>query len=325
MPNKNKALNTIDRIIELLGELKMNLSDASQIPLPMTGEVVPARVLERAKAPNVVAAAVNSSGDDYGSFSALQVALQSSKWPEAVNPHLICDPNSHDDKIERGKGVIELMIEENLNGLKFLDYGCGEGQCAYVSADYNTDMSVGYDIVKNDNWDKMPPKSNLLFTSNFADVQTRGPFDVIVLFDVIDHLSSGNPVGVLKEAKSVLADTGKIYMRTHPFTSRHATHLYHDLNKAYIHLVFTKDELEQLIPNSQFKEHNLGVTTPIATYKQFIADAGLNILTKRDVTEKVESFFKIPKIAERIMKNTNMPSFPEFQMSLQFIDYVLTK
>jgi hypothetical protein len=67
------------------------------------------------------------------------------------------------------------------------------------------------------------------------------------------------------------------------------------------------------------------VTRPLMTYDNFIKGAGLKIESKREITEKIEPFFKIPKVAERIMKNTEFEFFPEFQMSLQFIDYVLTK
>jgi SAM-dependent methyltransferase len=249
----------------------------------------------------------------------------SPKWPEAVNPNLICNPESFDDKNERGRGIIEMCIEENLKDLKFLDYGCGEGHCAALSAEYNSTISIGYDPQPKDTWSNYTARNNLLFTSDFNAVKAAGPFDVILLYDVIDHVVGESPEDVLAKVSSLLSPTGKIYMRTHPFISRHGPHLYHDLNKAYIHLVFTPDELRQLIPNSKYREPCIGVTTPIRTYEGFITKAGLKIMNKRDIQEKVEPFFKIPKIAERIMRNLGVNSFPDFQMSLQFIDYILTK
>ena len=215
------------------------------------------------------------------------------------------------------------MIDENLKGLKFLDYGCGEGHCAHLSADYETTLSVGYDRSTHENWNNFASKPNLKITNIFQEVQDNGPYDVIILFDVIDHLEGESPTQVLSKLKSILSPTGKIYMRCHPFTSRHATHLYHDINKAYVHLVFTPEELKSLVPNSKFEEKNLGVTYPIRTYDNYIGEAGLKIVNRRDVKETPEEFFKIPKIAERIKKNTNMSEFPEFQMSLQFLDYKL--
>jgi 2-polyprenyl-3-methyl-5-hydroxy-6-metoxy-1,4-benzoquinol methylase len=325
MSNNKKAQETIDKIIDLMRELKFQLSDAGQIPLQISKEVkVP--VKQTAHKPLVQQPVLEAASvDDMGSFESLKTALSSNKWPEAVNPHLICDPKSNDDKTERGRGVIELMIEEDLKGLKLLDFGCGEGHCTALSTEYNTTISVGYDTKRYDSWTKFNSKDNLLFTTEFNDALARGPFDVIILFDVIDHLIGEDPVNVLKKVASAMTSTGKIYMRTHPMVSRHGTHLYHDLNKAYVHLVFTPDELKQLIPQSEYQEPTIGVTAPIMTYEKYVKEAGLKIVNRRDITEKVEPFFKIPKIADRIMKNCRMNFFPEFQMSLQFIDYVLKK
>ncbi|MEI6851166.1 MAG: hypothetical protein WCK26_04340, partial [Candidatus Saccharibacteria bacterium] len=36
--------------------------------------------------------------------------------------------------------------------------------------------------------------------------------------------------GVLAQIKDLLSDGGTVYLRTHPFCSRHATHLYHKIN-----------------------------------------------------------------------------------------------
>lgn len=321
MADNKKAVDTLDKIVQLMLQLKTELSDAPAAQPVVPEAKKPEPVVHTTSAP----APAKDSNDIFDSFDALKSALTSNKWPEAVNPHLICNPQSNEDKIERGRGIIELMISEDLKGLKFLDYGCGEGHCASLSADYATSVSVGFDTKKYDQWDKFGTKPNLLFTNTFSDVQARGPFDVIVLFDVIDHLTSEDAATVLKKAASVLAPNGKIYLRTHPFISRHGTHLYHDLNKAYAHLVFTPEEIKQIVPDAKYTEPSIGVIAPIVTYNKFITEAGLKISSKREITEKVEPFFKIPRIAERIMKNTGMTGFPEFQMSLQFIDYVLVK
>ena len=90
-------------------------------------------------------------------------------------------------------------------------------------------------------------------------------------------------------------------------------------------LVFTDEEIKQLVPHSDLHEESAGVTFPIRTYNEFIEQAGLKSINRRDLTERVEPFFKIPKIAERIMKKIDHPSFPEFQMGMQFIDYVVGK
>lgn len=260
--------------------------------------------------------------EDLEGFSALKRALESDKWPEAVNPNLICHPDNEGEKLERGRGIIELMIEEDLKDLKFLDFGCGEGQCAFAAASYSPKQVVGYDSKEQYSWNKQVHEK-LQYTTDFEVVKENGPYDVITIFDVIDHIKNEDPSEFLRKAKSVLADKGKIYMRCHPFVSRHGTHLYHELNKAYVHLVFTEDELNSLVPDSKWKEDSIKIIYPIKQYLEIIEKSGLKIIDRREVKENVEPFFKIPKIAERIMKNLNVNSFPEYQMSIQFIDLKL--
>jgi len=303
MADVTKLQEAINKSIAALSELSSLLSDSPQpIAQPQA----------------------KFTGNELNEFTQIKEVLYSDKWPEAVNKNLICDPNSEKDKIERGRGIVELMIEEDLNGLKVLDFGCGEGQCAFVSTDYGTSLSVGYDIDKNDLWSNYQ-KPNLLMTTEWDQVVASGPYDTVILFDVIDHLKSESPELVMGKIHNVLKTGGKVYMRCHPWTSRHATHLYHDLNKAFVHLVFSKEELLELVPKSEFEEEALKVTKPILTYNEMSEKAGLKIINRRDITERVEPFFKIPLIANRIKKHTGFNDLPEFQMSLQFLDYVLTK
>ncbi len=304
MTDIQKLKDSIDILMSALTTFKQSLPTDSNVSAQTINYVPP------------------TAPEDYSDFESLKKALESNKWPEAVNPNLICQHAEESDKLERGKGIIDLMVEEDLSNLKFLDFGCGEGQCSLASTEHSTAISVGYDVKKFDTWDRYL-HDKLLFTTDFDKVIEEGPYDVIIIFDVLDHAKVEDPTAILKKAKSVLAPEGAIYMRCHPFISRHGTHLYHELNKAFAHLVFTPSELEMLVPEPKWTEDSIGVTFPIKTYGEFITNAGLNILSRREVTERVESFFKIPKIAERIMRNTSMPSFPEFQMGIQFIDYKL--
>lgn len=321
MPNK-QVNETLDKIIALMLELKLQLTEKDKVEPQTTPAVHKAQSLQKSVSPQPSA---SNSDSNLDSFDALRTALNSNRWPEAVNPHLICNPKSTEDKIERARGIIELMIEEDLKNTKFLDFGCGEGHTACLSADYKTTLSMGYDVKEYDSWSKFNQKDNLAFTTNYESLLSHGPFDIIVIFDVLDHITNDTPVNLLTKAKNLMSDKGKIYMRTHPFVSRHGTHLYHEMNKAYIHLVFNKEELKELIPSPEYEEPSINVTTPIMSYDKFIKEAGLQVLNRRDITEKVEPFFKIPKIAERIIANTKMNFFPEYQMSLQFLDYVLVK
>lgn len=320
MADIQKFEKSLDQMIELMVNMKQALNDDEKQPEPPPKPSPPPEN-KPAEQPQVKA----QSTENLESFEQIKEALESDKWPEAVNPNLICNPTSEADKVERGRGIIELMIEEDLKGLKFLDYGCGEGHCAYLATEYETATSVAYDPQTYDSWGQFEPKENFVATSDYEVVKQNGPYDIIVLFDVIDHLKAEDPVSFLNKVKNLLADDGKIYMRCHPFTARHSTHLYHELNKAFVHLVFSEDEIKQLVPNSKYEEENVGVVYPLRTYHKYLEDAGLASVNRRDITEKVEPFFKIPKIAERIMARIEVNDFPEFQMSLQFVDFVLKK
>ncbi len=337
MPDLDKLNQSLDQMIQLMINMKESIQDDPKQPQKQPQkpqaeerqqqrEAIQQRVQQqKAKKLEKKQKAAPPPQQDLDNFDQLKKALESDQWPEAVNPNLICDPTSETDKTERGRGIIELMIEEDLKGLKVLDYGCGEGHGAFLATEYGVEKAVGFDIKNQESWGSFPQKENLSFTTQFPHVADNGPYDIILLFDVLDHLKGEEPVQVLSKLREVLADDGKIYMRCHPFLSRHATHLYHDLNKAYIHLVFTDEELKQLVPNARFFEDNIEVKYPLKTYGDYIKEAKLKAVNRRDVTEKVEPFFKIPKIAERIMNRTEMTPFPEFQMSLQFVDFVLKK
>jgi 2-polyprenyl-3-methyl-5-hydroxy-6-metoxy-1,4-benzoquinol methylase len=246
--------------------------------------------------------------------------VASKEWPKAVEEILICDPNDQQAKKDRSQGTIDLFVETDITGLKVLDYGCGEGGAAEYAAS-KAALSVGYDpflkVNKRDN--------NLVLTNNYQEVTALAPFDVIILFDVIDHLINDTPAEVLKKTAEILKDDGKIYMRAHPFTSRHACHLHHHLNKAYLHLVFSDQELKEILPDQTHVQPNFGPTKPLLFYQSCIDQAGLKEVHRREIKEDVESFFEKPEIVARITTKTGFPELPAFQMSLQMIDYVLEK
>jgi 2-polyprenyl-3-methyl-5-hydroxy-6-metoxy-1,4-benzoquinol methylase len=319
MPNIQKINESIDNFMKSLLDFKESLKE-------INSEVSVSQTQNQSSNPKVSEPEVarNTSTDDLKDFESLRKALESDKWPEAVNPNLICDPSNEQDKLERGRGIVELMIEPDLKGLKVLDFGCAEGHVAFVASEYEPTVVVGYDCEHNDRWNSFQ-KDNLVYTDNWKEVLKNGPYDVIILFDVIDHVKNENAVGVLRKAREALSEEGRIYMRCHPFISRHGTHLYHHLNKAYAHLVFTQEELKTIVPEQKFVEESINVLFPLRTYDEFLQQANLEIVHRREITSKVDSFFKIPKIAERIMENNALDSFPDFQMSLDFIDYVLKK
>lgn len=328
MDQREIICNQINKAIKSLIDLKNSIM-AGNLDIaepPKSNEpAIKAQPVQEAVVAQVAEPVVESSND----FESLKKALYSDKWPNAVNPSLICDSSSESDKKERGVGILELVIEESVKDGKFLDFGCGEGHCVASAVEIlDCALAVGYDVKKQGNWISTDKTK---FSTSYDEVKQMGPYDAILIFDVLDHVSGEEPESMLKKAADLLAPNGRIYMRCHPWMSRHGTHLYHKLNKAYAHLVFTDEELSQL--SDHVPESNIKVTHPLATYSNIFKSAELKVLSDRKINEKVDPFFKVPKIAERIMKNTNkackkfpeFKDFPEFQMGIQFIDYVLTK
>ena len=260
---------------------------------------------------------VNTSSSD---FDKLRTLLAGDDWPVAVNPVLICNTSDSTEKCDRAQGIIDLMVEEDLAGKRFLDFGTGLGYVPYVAIGENPLWSVGYDIVANEEWANFEQKPNLVLTTEYDKLKEYGPFDVILLFDVIDHAE--DPLRTLQQVYELLSDNGKVYLRAHPWMSRHATHAYYELNKAYIHLIFNDQELSQILTKP---ERVNKIVKPLATYTKLFDDTGFRQEDARPLKVDPELFFQTPIIANRIIKNTGHKEFPKFQMSMEWIDYILKK
>lgn len=274
-------------------------------------------------------------------YETLKLFLNSSLWPQAVDPRLICKP-ADDDKKERAEKILDFLIDMPLESLKFLDFGCGEGhvvrksvQLVRKSVQQKPAVAVGYDLKPSDKWEN---SETVTFTDNWTAVKDKGPYNVILLYDVIDHLQIKDTaiepkdiIDILAEIKKVLTPQGKIYMRAHPWCSRHATHLYHTLNKAYVHLVFTAEELKEMGHVGESISHK--IIHPLHQYASWLGSAGLRVIRREVTEESIEPFFSdIPIIAKRIKNNwvnsqdrnlANRIEFPFTQTKMQFIDYVI--
>jgi 2-polyprenyl-3-methyl-5-hydroxy-6-metoxy-1,4-benzoquinol methylase len=263
--------------------------------------------------------------DEDTEFESLKKLLDDNSWPNAVDPLLICDTTSEEDKLNRAEGILELLIEEPLKDKKLLDIGCGEGHVAFKAVtSQSARLAVGYDIVESDVW-KNHKHEKITLTTTLGDVIKKAPYDVILIYDVLDHAENKSEAEkILAMAKDCLADNGKIYLRTHPWCSRHATHLYHKLNKAFVHLIFTEAELEKMGFKS---EKRWIVNLPLFQYGDIIKNANLNIQSSNVLRQRIEPFFRQNAIiAERIINgHPKKNGFPEFQLEQQFLDYVLVK
>ena len=270
--------------------------------------------------------------DHLRSITNLRLMAKSSEWPFAVPPDLICgeDDNS---KINRATNIVQEFLKDfDLNDKKVLDFGTGEGYVPYVIANLNqTKLAMGYDI-EWQNWSEFFERNKALnnfgITDKFEEIIMRGPYDIIILNDVLDHVK--DPLETMQKIKDIKAEGGKIVMRCHPWTSRHGSHIYKQLNKAYLHLVFSSDELYAMglkeMPTTK-------ILDPMSYYRGIIDQMELKILKEEIINYPVDLFFsKHEEIMRRIKDKFSSSLDPDYQqgtkfpreiLEIQFVDYVL--
>jgi len=202
-----------------------------------------------------------------------------------------------------------------------LDFGCGEGHVAKEIAGHAKKV-IGFDVKKHDTWtSKAGP--NLAFTRSLDDVEKGGPYDRIVLYDVLDHLKGVHPLEMLEFLRPLLAPGGIAFCRCHPWTARHGGHLYEKINKAYVHLALTPDELASA---GYVPEHNLKLVKPMAAYGSWFEMAGFTVMNRKVTQDPVPEYFHGP-LLERICKVTWAGKMEPDQaikiMANQFVDYLL--
>lgn len=259
-------------------------------------------------------------------FTELRMLAKSSAWPNAVPQDMICGDDD-DSKFSRAAGIVHDFIKTDLTNKSFLDFGCGEGHIPHLIANLLGSKKVcGFDI-NPQHWDKLKPLPNLTLTTNYNDIKNLGPFDVILLNDVIDHAE--DPLNVLEQVREVKEpQTGKIFMRCHPWTSRTGTHLYKELNRAYLHLAFEEKELLNVMGLRGLFTNK--IIDPLPTYRNAIKNAGFTILQEDIIRHPVELFFTTKNfILRRIQENFAKKDpkfateFPRDILEIQFVDYVL--
>lgn len=259
-----------------------------------------------------------------GEFKLLKEMLEEDRWPEATYTFQVADENLESDKEERAEGIAGILLP-SLEGKRFLDFGCGEGHVAKF-ASREAGLSVGFDIVTSGALEWERKSSNFLLTTDLEAVRDQGPYDVVLMYDVIDHVE--NMAATLSQAKDLLSEKGEMVIRCHPWTSRHGSHLYKKKNKAFMHLVFTANELELL---GLALEPNQGLLYPLESYDSAIASAGLKKAREHQQdTQEVDLFFHDePLVKSRVMRTFGINEWtddsPVYQMSLCFVDYVLKK
>jgi formylglycine-generating enzyme required for sulfatase activity/2-polyprenyl-3-methyl-5-hydroxy-6-metoxy-1,4-benzoquinol methylase len=201
-------------------------------------------------------------------------------WPLAYDPALAV--KTREDRRLLGRQICDKLGINN--DQSFLDFGCGDGDTAIEAANFAR-LSIGYDI-------KAPESHNdVVLTGEMKVVEKYGPFDVILLWDVLDHLV-GDPVEELNKIKRLLSPNGRIYIRCHPWTSKNGGHC--SLNKAYIHLLFDESNPADDVTRT---------LNPLEDYRGWFESSNLKIVEEDIIRDKVDPFFENKEIWKQICSN----------------------
>jgi 2-polyprenyl-3-methyl-5-hydroxy-6-metoxy-1,4-benzoquinol methylase len=245
--------------------------------------------------------------------------INSEKWPEAVPGHLIVPEDAPDTEKQFRAIQIANMLPE-LNDKKVLDFGCGTGHVTVEIATRGAAKAVGYDIKESEFWANAEKAE---FVTSRDKAAAYSPYDIILVYDVFDHMTNEDPAEVLAWLSHNLAGNGQMFVRVHPWTSRHGSHSYEKVNKAYVHLALTAEEMAKAsIPSAQCLQLN----KPLAAYESWIRYAGLKVVKREIHSEDVESFLsgtQQKRIIGIVWGGKQTDDAAKKVLSNQFIDYVL--
>lgn len=239
-------------------------------------------------------------------------------WPEAIPAMLAKKEPSEREKQKRANMVLDMMIDREVKGLNFLDFGCGEGYVAEQMAQKGVKKSTGYDIELQKGWKDF---QHAKFTHVYNELDRRS-FDIIMLYDVLDHTE--DPEGVMNQVRNLIKPGGAVYVRCHPWTSKHAMHLHTltpELNRAYLHMFLSYEELFELAQQAPMftrREKN-----PLEAYHWWFKD--FDIKRERKLEEDVSEFFTVPAFKDLLKSEQKVEDMQNLLslMRIQFVDYLL--
>lgn len=243
--------------------------------------------------------------DLYQNCYDLKKILESDEWPKAVDDELL-EPQ---DPIKKAQTILYMLVGPDFlpNAESLLDFGCGTGETTTVAREHGVKNAVGYDIKPHEG-----------VVTNFEEVAAKGPYDVILCNDVLDHLVNEEIHQAIQRMTSVMKPEGRIFVRCHPFASRAGTHLpLFGINKAYAHVVF---------PDLRKKgEYTNQILHPLMAYQEAFKSNMLHIEYQLLCKQKAEDFFEENKqlctIFERVLKAQKYM----FQMRIQYAEFALCR
>ena len=276
---------------------------------------------------NALIAEPESNDEKLRELTELRILSKTGAWPEAIDESEIVGDND-EEKLHKAAAILNSLVTTDITDKKVLDFGCGEGHLCYVANNlFGTKKVAGYDIEEK-KWTNFKKDPNLIYTTKWSEIIENGPYDVIVINDVLDHAQ--NFENSLKKINEIKSEAGRIFIRCHPWTSRHGCHTHTTLNKAFIHLVFTENELYEMGIKSLKTQAFLN---PIKSYKKMFQSVGLTIMRENIIKHDVELFFAHnPRILRRIKEKwqksddqdlANGKKFPREIMEIEYVDFTL--
>lgn len=208
--------------------------------------------------------------------------LSAPVYPEAISSNIIAKTN--DDYVTRAFMIFECLMPPELKGKTFLDVG--------------NDHYINEEATRR-------------------GMRLDSPYDIILLYDILDHEVDNHPIEKLKKIKELMTDNGLIIVRCHPWCSRHATHLYTKNNKAYLHLMLADQELKSIgLYNKPTRKDTL---PPSKVYRNWFDSVGLTVIYEEVIRQPLEPIFTQTQVLEQL--NISDKSLLE----IQFVDYILSK
>lgn len=177
---------------------------------------------------------------------------------------------------------------------EILDAGCGYGGKTIFYGEQCSKHVIGVDIdEKHIKYAKEYARKKAFLNvefkvANLANLSFESDeFDIILLNDVVEHISRPILVDVLKECKRVLKKEGRIFIEFPPWTSAFAAHLYDYIHIPWCQFIFSSETLSNVTRKLQCHE-NFGTLTIVENFQQ------LNHITMNEFKEIIRNLdFKV--------------------------------
>lgn len=211
-------------------------------------------------------------------------------------------------------------VTSKLSGAHVLDFGSCDLATARIVADKmkaKTVVSFDVNLCRGG-----APKERLITnTDNLNIVTQMSPYDVILVNDVLDHMEK--PVNWLKILGRMLnKQAGRMFVRCHPYTSRNGAHAGEQLNRAYLHLVFTEEELATFGISCR---HTQKILDAQKSYAAYFEDAGLKVVSEKIVRcDPDMRILSDKRVSDRIRKNIGVEDGLLQLLEIDYIDYQLS-